>query len=801
MLSIRGDDPAGETIVVDTTETGAVRVSSQVVVDELGEPIPAGSVRLIVVNGTGAGDLIDLSAVTDLVFSGLAGRGVFVNGRAGNDTIIGSDGADRLLGGSGADSIRGGGGDDVIKGQGGSRDVLAGGPGDDKIDGGPGLDWLTETGDVNFVLTNDSLSGRGRDDHWRVERAILVGGPSDNRMDARRFSGSVRLTGQAGNDHLLGGAGTVHLNGGRGNDTIIGGGVGGGRLLGGAGADSLWGGGGNDILKGQGGNDRIVIGHGGASVRSIEAGDTVLVERRPTATTGGAVSLDRLQLSPGYHLEVVTRISDLSRWVPQSPTALFVTDPERGGLFEDAGDGLVVDWFGARGDGVTDDTLAIQQAIEVAGEGATIRFEDGKTYLVSSHIRPLNRQTLIGYGATLKRIDEIRTELTEAFQNVDHQWTVVDCLPCTTRWITVADASEFREGMQVSLFDGTTFDPRNHEVQFIDGNQMMLGINISHVFPVGSTVVSSFHILQPLPGTQDVRMLGLRIDGNARGNQTAARWELQNSVRSYSTRGIIRDMTIVDSQSEGILIGGDDSLVENTVISRAGGNGIHLSGGRRIRILNNIISDTNLAGDRVGHVGGNITFSRQTPDSVISGNLLTNGRAGIGGFNNAGGTGATITGNTIRDSRLYAFEGRATNGGANGRLTFNSNECYDSKTFLLANTDGFRENSGPYDIEIRDNRFFGCRLVIGEARDVVLEGNLWSGPDELDHPLIRIRDSRRVRIADHIDGGIHGILVTGRRTRDITLAGTVSNTRLEPVRVAKILSLEPSIRIEVETIS
>ena len=797
LLSIRGDGPTGETIVLETTETGAVRVSTQIAVDGFGEPILAASVRSIVVSGTRSGDVIDLSAATDQVFSGLGGRGVFINGRGGRDTIIGSDGPDRLLGGGGVDSIRGGGGNDVIKGQGGTGDVLAGGPGDDTIDGGTGIDVLTEIGDVDFVLTDNRLSGRGRDRLRNIERAILIGGPGDNWLDARGFSGSVRLSGQAGDDHLWGGTGVGHLNGGRGDDTIIGGGAG-GRLIGGSGADSLRGGGGGETLKGQGGNDWIVIESEGGSVRDIEAGDTVFLERRSTVETDSTVSLDRLRLPHGHDLEVVTRISDVSRWGARTRTALLVTDPQRGGLYEDAADGLFVEWFGAVGDGVTDDTRAIQQAIKVAGEGATIRFEAEKTYLVSSAIRPLSRQTLIGYGATIKRIDEVRTELTEAFDELDDQMASLDCLPCATRWISVADASAFRVGMQVSLFTDTTSDPRNHTIKFIDGNRLMLAINLTHVFPVGTTVVSSFHILLPFLGTHDVRMLGLTIDGNARGNPSFARWELHNSVRSYSTRGIIRDMRIVDSQSEGVVIGGDDSLVENTVVLRAGGNGVHLSGGRRIRILNNTIRDTNLAGHRVGHVGGNITFSRRAPDSVISGNSLINGRAGIGGFNNSGGTGATISDNTIRNSRLFVLDGRANNGGANGGLTFNNNECFDSNTFLLDNADGFRQDSGPCDIEIRDNRFVGCRLVISRARDVVVEGNQWSGLDEHDHPVIKIIDSQRVRVADHIDGGIYGVQLTGSQTRDITVSGTVTNARQAPVRVDGVLDMEPSIRIEVE---
>lgn len=58
--------------------------------------------------------------------------------------------------------------------------------------------------------------------------------------------------------------------------------------------------------------------------------------------------------------------------------------------------------FGARGDGVSDDTAAIQAAIDsVAKRGGTLRFPPG-TYLVTSvGLRPGVRY--VGYGATIKR--------------------------------------------------------------------------------------------------------------------------------------------------------------------------------------------------------------------------------------------------------------------------------------------------------------------------------------------------------------------------------------------------------------
>lgn len=56
---------------------------------------------------------------------------------------------------------------------------------------------------------------------------------------------------------------------------------------------------------------------------------------------------------------------------------------------------------GAKGDGVTDDTVAIQNAINTAGVGGTIIFPGNLTYIVSSDISLLSNQTVFLYGAIL----------------------------------------------------------------------------------------------------------------------------------------------------------------------------------------------------------------------------------------------------------------------------------------------------------------------------------------------------------------------------------------------------------------
>ena len=84
----------------------------------------------------------------------------YINGGAGNDTIVGGSGDDYLEGGAGKDRLTGGAGNDTLVG-GGGGDILRGGRGDDVILGGTGDDT------VYFELGldgNDQVDlGQGRD--------------------------------------------------------------------------------------------------------------------------------------------------------------------------------------------------------------------------------------------------------------------------------------------------------------------------------------------------------------------------------------------------------------------------------------------------------------------------------------------------------------------------------------------------------------------------------------------------------------------------------------------------------------
>jgi len=152
-------------------------------------------------------------------------------------TITDATGFENVTGGDQADIITGNSADNIF----------TGGLGNDTFIGNGGtLDTVFETRDADFLATDTSLTiidaipGTETDTLTAIQRIVLIGGESNNVMDATAFTGAAWLRGMEGNDTLYGGSG---------NDL----------LLGDEGEDWLRGNGGNDNLTGGDGNDIYVF--------------------------------------------------------------------------------------------------------------------------------------------------------------------------------------------------------------------------------------------------------------------------------------------------------------------------------------------------------------------------------------------------------------------------------------------------------------------------------------------------------------------------------------------------------------
>nr|WP_319949361.1 Hint domain-containing protein [uncultured Shimia sp.] len=225
----------------------------------------------------------------------------FVDGGAGNDTIVTGDDADTIVGGSGddsidagvdADTIQGGTGDDTIIG-GEGNDTIEGGDDDDVIYGGldpSAPDYLNipndgSVGDPDPVTNNgqDLIDGGAGND-------IIFGQDDDDTITGG--SGNDFIDAGVDNDSVDGGEGIDIITGNQGDDTLSGGDDT-DLVLGGTGDDVVMGDAGVDILDGQEGDDTV---DGGSETDFIfgEEGDDSLIGGDDSDLIVGGIGNDEI---------------------------------------------------------------------------------------------------------------------------------------------------------------------------------------------------------------------------------------------------------------------------------------------------------------------------------------------------------------------------------------------------------------------------------------------------------------------------------------------------------------------------
>ena len=211
----------------------------------------------------------------------------YVDGGAGDDTIMTGDDADTIYGGTGNDSIESGIDDDVVYG----------GEGDDYIDGFHGNDFI-DGGDGDDTIEGgfDTFSDYENDDPFTVPGYASDPDPDDNKDT---------VFGGAGNDLISTGDDADSIDGGTGNDTIDGGidddyidgGEGDDSIIGGHGSDEIYGGDGNDFINA--GDSTLLWGqepddtdpqpeNGRDYVDGGDGNDTILGEDDDDTLVGGA---------------------------------------------------------------------------------------------------------------------------------------------------------------------------------------------------------------------------------------------------------------------------------------------------------------------------------------------------------------------------------------------------------------------------------------------------------------------------------------------------------------------------------
>ena len=331
------------------------------------------------------------------------------------------------------------------------------------------------------------------------------------------------------------------------------------------------------------------------------------------------------------------------------------------------------------GNGVDSDYDKFAQAISAAGANGTIELVPGASYVTDRQITLLSGQRLLGFGATIKRIAQVKSQ------------TQTDVTSGVTSVIQVSagDGSKFRVGQTIVLVNGSSFDTSARRVSNISGD----ALTISGAFGVSVSGTTSVYLaFESIVLDDDCAVDSVVFDGNS-ANWEWARWETVQEVCNYGNRAKVSGCLFLNSPGEAIMEGGSTILnqklgcaYEGNWFLNIGGNAMHFSGSRGSRFSGNYVIGGNLDVN-VGHVGGGVTLSDYCMYVDVSNNYIYGCYGGVGQIDSWGNSYARIVDNTIVNCStdgIYAKAGNA-NSAALG-LLIKGNKLINSGSISVGNT-------------------------------------------------------------------------------------------------------------------
>ena len=355
-----------------------------------------------------------------------------------------------------------------------------------------------------------------------------------------------------------------------------------------------------------------------------------------------------------------------------------------------------VETFGAVGDGVTDDTAAIQAALNFASEsgGGLVQFTPGKTYAISTFIVAYDYTTIYAYGATIKSIGN--TGILRNFRSDE-------------------SFSEYggHSHIQVlgGVWDGNAFNGTTGSVTSM--TNIMSFVHCTDITVRDATLqnVSSAHALE-FNSTDGGRVLNCNFFGfqdnsadGSRGFAEAVQIDIAKSgsasIGAFDdtpSRNILVDGCVFSNSARCGYFGravGSHTLsagkayygiqVVNNRVDGTLQEGIRGYGWRRAVIANNVINSSGSSGIWLG-TSNPSSIAVDTYDLTVSGNTITNAKSD---------SGIRVIGYSASKVQQAVITGNSVNGGGSGNANGIHVEYCESPA-VTGNTLAFVRGTGIY---------------------------------------------------------------------------------------------------------
>ena len=468
--------------------------------------------------------------------------------------------------------------------------------------------------------------------------------------------------------------------------------------------------------------------------KTVGGGDFVWDASRPKADHTGGTAIDPDKTFPSDW----SNLDNVRDWFTPatSGSGCFVRS-------EISGSTLTPECFGAVGDGVVIDSYPLIALCSATGRN--VRFEQRATYLTDRQIVLADYVSIDGNGATLKRCDGFSTTLTGPITEVGSNRII----------FTVQSTGDFAVGQTIIFYkpDGGYF-PYNVQITDISGNQLTVVKPSSFVagdYTTGDSIARSFKMINMYDGCI---VENLTLDGNKEGNASIAKWQNHNALVGWSNT-VIRNCHIKNEIGEGIIQYLDNGIIEGNLIENCGGNGIHFSGSNNVKVDRCTIKNTNLTAS-VGHEDGNLCWSNLCRNISVTNCHLENGRSAFGSIDYDGNSDITLTGNTIKDQRVYALDMIiAGESSAASNVVIANNRFYNSRALEIKDPAKvqFARN-----ISITGNIFNDTTIDAVAVNGISINGNMFNSTPGITNPMVRLEDCNFAVTGNSFEGGNIAVL-------------------------------------------